>query len=67
MAQIHYLLRVDMIFLYLFCYFTLSLSINTYKDHSLHFVVRRPYSGLTFSLICFFAYIYICGLPRSHS
>jgi len=48
------------LFLFFFSY------IYTYKDHSLRLVVRRPYSGLTFSLILFFN-IYICGLPCSHS
>ena len=41
--------------------------IYTYKDRSLRIVVRRPYSGLTPYHFPIFIYIYICGLPRSHS
>jgi len=41
---------VDAVFFLFSFYLTLSLHINTYKDHSLQLIVRRPYSGLTFPL-----------------
>jgi len=58
--------EVDTVFFLLFPFLFLFIYIYTYKDHSPRLVVRRPYSGLAFSLILFFN-IYICGLPRSHS
>jgi len=47
--------------------FSISLTFTLTRTIRYDLVVRRPYSGLTFTSILLFTNIYICGLPRSHS